>query len=74
MGGFEAFEAIEAGFGRALLPWSPSCSFVSNMEIRVPVPWAVSMNHRPVWPRRSLGIFLGRVVVGFIYEWKKEAL
>ncbi len=54
--------------------WSPSCSSFFDLEIAFLFPWAVSLSKIGVFGLLAMGIFLGILVVGFIYEWKKGAL
>lgn len=45
-----------------------------DLETAFLVPWAVIFRHLGWFGLISMGIFLGILVVGFIYEWKKGAL
>ena len=47
---------------------------VFDLEIALLFPWAVSLQSVGVFGLVSMGIFLGILIVGFIYEWKKGAL
>jgi len=47
---------------------------IFDLEIAFLFPWAVSLDVVGTFGLLSLGIFLGLLVVGFIYEWKKGAL
>ena len=47
---------------------------VFDLEIAFLFPWAVSLNHTGRFGLGVMGVFLGILVVGFIYEWKKGAL
>jgi NADH-quinone oxidoreductase subunit A len=47
---------------------------VFDLEIAFLFPWAVALSKIGVFGLASMGIFLGILVVGFIYEWKKGAL
>ena len=47
---------------------------VFDLEIAFLFPWAVSLVKIGVFGLLAMGIFLGILVVGFIYEWKKGAL
>ncbi len=47
---------------------------VFDLEIAFLFPWAVALTRIGVFGLLSMGIFLGILVVGFIYEWKKGAL
>ena len=56
--GFEAFED----------------SRMFDLEIAFLFPWAVALGKLGLFGLGSMAIFLGILVVGFIYEWKKGAL
>jgi NADH-quinone oxidoreductase subunit A len=45
-----------------------------DLEIVFLFPWAVTLNKIGLAGLVAMGIFLGLLVVGFIYEWKKGAL
>jgi len=47
---------------------------IFDLEIAFLFPWAVSLDVVGTFGLLSMGIFLGLLVVGFIYEWKKGAL
>ena len=47
---------------------------VFDLEIAFLFPWAVALTRIGVFGLVAMGIFLGVLVVGFIYEWKKGAL
>jgi NADH-quinone oxidoreductase subunit A len=47
---------------------------VFDLEIAFLFPWAVALSKIGVFGLIAMGIFLGILVVGFIYEWKKGAL
>jgi len=47
---------------------------VFDLEIAFLFPWAVALTKIGVFGLVAMGIFLGILVVGFIYEWKKGAL
>ena len=47
---------------------------VFDLEIAFCFPWAVALGKIGLLGLVSMGIFLGILVVGFIYEWKKGAL
>jgi NADH-quinone oxidoreductase subunit A len=47
---------------------------VFDLEIAFLFPWAVALGHIGLYGLVAMGIFLGILVVGFIYEWKKGAL
>ena len=47
---------------------------VFDLEIAFLFPWAVALSKIGLFGLLAMGIFLGILVVGFIYEWKKGAL
>jgi NADH-quinone oxidoreductase subunit A len=47
---------------------------VFDLEIAFLFPWAVSLGSTGRFGLVVMGIFLGILVVGFVYEWKKGAL
>jgi len=47
---------------------------IFDLEIAFLFPWAVSLDAVGTFGLISMFIFLGLLVVGFIYEWKKGAL
>ncbi len=47
---------------------------VFDLEVAFLFPFAVGMRSLPHAALTAVGIFLGLLVVGFIYEWKKGAL
>jgi NADH-quinone oxidoreductase subunit A len=47
---------------------------IFDLEIAFLFPWAVSLDAIGGFGLLSMGVFLGVLVVGFIYEWKKGAL
>jgi NADH-quinone oxidoreductase subunit A len=47
---------------------------VFDLEIAFLFPWAVALGKLGLFGLGSMAIFLGILVVGFIYEWKKGAL
>jgi NADH-quinone oxidoreductase subunit A len=47
---------------------------VFDLEVAFLFPWAVVFRELGWTPVIAMGIFLGLLVVGFIYEWKKGAL
>ena len=47
---------------------------IFDLEIAFLFPWAVSLDAIGAFGLISMSIFLGLLVVGFIYEWKKGAL
>jgi len=47
---------------------------IFDLEIAFLFPWAISLGSTARFGLGVMGIFLGILVVGFIYEWKKGAL
>ena len=47
---------------------------VFDLEIAFLFPWAVALRQIGTLGLVSMGVFLGILVVGFIYEWRKGAL
>ena len=47
---------------------------VFDLEVAFLFPWAVSLRRIGLPGLISMGIFLGLLLIGFIYEWKKGAL
>lgn len=47
---------------------------IFDLEIAFLFPWAVSLDVIGLFGFVSMAVFLGILVVGFIYEWKKGAL
>jgi len=47
---------------------------IFDLETAFLVPWAVVFRELGWFGMISMGIFLGILIVGFIYEWKKGAL
>ena len=71
--GFEAFEETRMKFD--VRYYLVAILFiVFDLEIAFLFPWAVSLGSIGGFGLVSMGIFLGILVVGFIYEWKKGAL
>ncbi len=67
-------------FGDARMPFDVRYYLVAilfiifDLETAFLVPWAVIFRKIGWFGLASMGIFLGLLVVGFIYEWKKGAL
>ena len=67
-------------FGDARMPFDVRYYLVAilfiifDLETAFLVPWAVIFRKIGWFGMASMGIFLGILVVGFIYEWKKGAL
>jgi NADH-quinone oxidoreductase subunit A len=71
--GFEAFEDTRMKFD--VRYYLVAILFiVFDLEIAFLFPWAVALGSIGGFGLVSMGIFLGILVVGFIYEWKKGAL
>ncbi|MCD6056354.1 MAG: NADH-quinone oxidoreductase subunit [Gammaproteobacteria bacterium] len=47
---------------------------IFDLETAFLFPWAVVLRHLSWFGVASMGLFLGLLVLGFIYEWKKGAL
>ena len=71
--GFEAFEDARMKFD--VRYYLVAILFILfDLEIAFLFPWAVSLRDIGATGFWSMMIFLGILVVGFIYEWKKGAL
>jgi NADH-quinone oxidoreductase subunit A len=71
--GFDAFEDTRMRFD--VRYYLVAILFiVFDLEIAFLFPWAVALGKIGVFGLIAMGIFLGILVVGFIYEWKKGAL
>ena len=71
--GFEAYEDARMQFD--VRYYLVAILFiVFDLEIAFLFPWAVSLAKIGVFGLLAMAIFLGILVVGFIYEWKKGAL
>jgi NADH-quinone oxidoreductase subunit A len=71
--GFEAFEDARLKFD--IRYYLVAILFIIfDLEIAFLFPWAVSLEEIGLFGVISMGIFLGILVIGFIYEWKKGAL
>ncbi|MGD8378037.1 MAG: NADH-quinone oxidoreductase subunit A [Gammaproteobacteria bacterium] len=71
--GFEAFEDSRMKFD--VRYYLVAILFIIfDLEIAFLFPWAVSLGKIGVFGFVSMVIFLGILVIGFIYEWKKGAL
>ena len=71
--GFEAFEDTRTRFD--VRYYLVAILFnVFGFEIAFLFPWAVSVDALGLAGLVAMGVFLGVLVVGFIYEWKKGAL
>ena len=71
--GFEAFEDARMKFD--VRYYLVAILFILfDLEIAFLFPWAVSLDEIGTFGLVSMLVFLGILVVGFIYEWKKGAL
>ncbi|HLU62505.1 MAG TPA: NADH-quinone oxidoreductase subunit A [Gammaproteobacteria bacterium] len=71
--GFEAFEDARMRFD--VRYYLVAILFIIfDLEIAFLFPWAVSLDHIGLFGFLAMAIFLGVLVIGFIYEWKKGAL
>ena len=71
--GFEAFEDSRMQFD--VRYYLVAILFIIfDLEIAFLVPWAVVLDDIGLAGFLAMAIFLGILVVGFIYEWKKGAL
>ena len=71
--GFEAFEDARMKFD--IRYYLVAILFIIfDLEIAFLFPWAVVLDEIGLFGFYAMMIFLGLLVVGFIYEWKKGAL
>ncbi len=71
--GFEAFEDSRMKFD--VRYYLVAILFIIfDLEIAFMFPWAVALDSIGVFGLLAMGLFLGVLVIGFIYEWKKGAL
>ena len=71
--GFEAFEDTRARFD--VRYYLVAILFiVFDLEIAFLFPWAVVLPDIGIFGFWSMMIFLGILIIGFVYEWKKGAL
>jgi len=71
--GFEAFEDARAKFD--VRYYLVAILFIIfDLEIAFLFPWAVVLSDIGMFGYIAMTIFLGILVIGFIYEWKKGAL
>ncbi len=71
--GFEAFEDSRMRFD--VRYYLVAILFIIfDLEIAFLFPWAVSLDKIGLFGLLSMAVFLGILVIGFIYEWKKGAL
>ena len=71
--GFEAFEDARMKFD--VRYYLVAILFIIfDLEIAFLFPWAVVLDKIGLFGILAMGVFLGILVIGFIYEWKKGAL
>ncbi|MCG6896525.1 MAG: NADH-quinone oxidoreductase subunit A [Thiocapsa sp.] len=71
--GFEAFESARLKFD--VRYYLVAILFIIfDLEIAFLFPWAVVLDELGMFAFWAMFIFLGILVVGFVYEWKKGAL
>jgi len=71
--GFEAFEDSRMKFDVRF--YLVAILFIIfDLEIAFLFPWAVVLKEIGVFGFAAMAVFLGILVIGFIYEWKKGAL
>lgn len=71
--GFEAFEDARMKFD--VRYYLVAILFIIfDLEIAFLFPWAIVLADIGLFGILAMGIFLGILVIGFIYEWKKGAL
>jgi NADH-quinone oxidoreductase subunit A len=68
--GFEAFEDARMKFD--VRYYLVAILFILfDLEIAFLFPWAITLNETGMFGFVSMMIFLGILIVGFVYEWKK---
>jgi len=71
--GFEAFEDARMKFD--VRYYLVAILFIIfDLEIAFLFPWAITLNKIGLFGLIAMGVFLGILIIGFIYEWKKGAL
>ena len=71
--GFEAFEDARLKFD--VRYYLVAILFIIfDLEIAFLFPWAIVLDKIGLFGILAMGLFLGILVIGFIYEWKKGAL
>ncbi len=71
--GFEAFEDARLKFD--VRYYLVAILFIIfDLEIAFLFPWAVALDTIGTFGLLAMAVFLGILVIGFIYEWKKGAL
>ncbi len=71
--GFEAFEDARMKFD-ARYYLVAILFIIFDLEIAFLFPWAVSLDKLGLFGLVAMAIFLGVLIIGFVYEWKKGAL
>jgi NADH-quinone oxidoreductase subunit A len=71
--GFEAFEDARMKFD--VRYYLVAILFIIfDLEIAFLFPWAIVLDKIGLFGLIAMGVFLGILIIGFIYEWKKGAL
>jgi NADH-quinone oxidoreductase subunit A len=71
--GFESFEDARMKFD--VRYYLVAILFIIfDLEIAFLFPWAIVLDQIGLFGFASMAVFLGILVIGFIYEWKKGAL
>ena len=71
--GFDAFEDSRMKFD--VRYYLVAILFIIfDLEIAFLFPWAVALDSIGMFGLVSMGVFVGILVIGFVYEWKKGAL
>ncbi|MBF0469984.1 MAG: NADH-quinone oxidoreductase subunit A [Gammaproteobacteria bacterium] len=71
--GFEAFAGARSKFDVRF--YLVAILFIIfDLEIAFLFPWAIVLRDLGLYGLLAMGLFLGILVIGFIYEWKKGAL
>ena len=71
--GFEAFEDARMKFD--VRYYLVAILFIIfDLEIAFLFPWAIVLDKIGLFGLLAMGVFLGILVIGFIYEWRKGAL
>ncbi len=71
--GFEAFEDARMKFD--VRYYLVAILFIIfDLEIAFLFPWAIVLDKIGLFGLGAMGVFLGILIVGFIYEWRKGAL
>ena len=71
--GFEAFDDARMKFD--VRYYLVAILFIIfDLEIAFLFPWAIVLDNIGLFGLAAMGVFLGLLIVGFIYEWRKGAL